>query len=67
VIDELLPGDQVAHTATRRLGHVLELGTRWYGLTVALVRYDEPAMLGFPIDTRWVPRTLLRRVDPVPD
>jgi hypothetical protein len=66
MIDELLPGDQVAHTATRRLGHVLELGTRWYGLTVALVRYDEPPMEGWPIDTRWVPRNCLRRVDPVP-
>jgi hypothetical protein len=63
MIDELLPGDQVAHTATYRRGHVLKLGTRWYGLTVALVAFDEPAMPGFPIDTRWVPRTSLRRVD----
>jgi hypothetical protein len=63
MIDELLPGDQVAHTATYRLGHVLKLGTRWYGRTVALVQYDEPAMPGMPIDTRWVPRTSLRRVD----
>lgn len=63
MIDELLPGDQVAHTATDRRGHVLKLGTRWYGTTVALVQFDEPPMEGLPVDTHWVPRDCLRRVD----
>lgn len=63
MIDELLPGNRVAHTATDRRGLVLKLRFRWYGVPSALVEFDEPAGT-LRNETRWIPRACLKRVDP---
>lgn len=57
MIDELMPGDRVAHKVTGRLATVLKIRTRWWRVAAARIRFDEDGL------EYWVPALILQRID----